>query len=85
MKFREAGTIILVVFISVCGLYTLAHKVKNGWVKEDNFVEEYVEHVIQDQTGIKLDLTPSDETGGFFQGVDLERLRERFAFEDDED
>jgi len=81
---KEVGTIILVVFVSVCGLYTLAHKVKKGWVKEDNFLEQYVEDVIESKTGVDLDLTPSDETGGFIQEIDWEKIQEMFDGDDEE-
>ena len=83
MKFREVGTIILVVFALSCGAYTLIHKFKTGFIKQDNFVEQYVEDVIEDKTGIDLDLTPSEETGGFLKEIDWEKIQELFSSEEE--
>jgi len=83
MKFREVGTIILVVFALSCGAYTLIHKFKAGFIKQDNFVEQYVEDVIEDKTGIDLDLTPSEETGGFLKEIDWEKIQELFSSEEE--
>lgn len=85
MKFRKKGTILLVIFVATCAGYTVLHKVKPGFVKPDNFVEEYVEGVIEAKTGVKLDFTPEEETGGFVQNIDWDRIREIFAFEDDDE
>jgi len=76
MKLREVGTIILVVFALSCGAYTLIHKFKAGFIKPDNFVEEYVEDVIEDKIGLDIDLTPSENTGGFLKEIDWDRIRE---------
>ena len=78
MKFRGVGTTLLVVFVSACGLYMLIHKVKPDFIKPDNFIEEYIEGIIQDKTGIKIDFTPEEETGGFLQEIDWDKIREMF-------
>lgn len=85
MKFREVGTILLAIFVVTCVSYSILHKVKPNFVKPDNFVEQYVEDVIEDKTGVELDFTPEEETGGLIQNVDWDRLRELLAFKDEED
>jgi len=88
MKLREVGTIILVVFALSCGAYTLIHKFKSNWIQEDNFVEQYVEDVVESKTGLDIDLTPEEETGGLVQNIDWNKVRElieRFGSGDDEE
>jgi len=51
-------------------------KLKPGIIKNDNPVEEFVEGIIHDATGVKIDTTPSEETGGFIQEFDVKNFGE---------
>ncbi len=58
MKMFELSVIVVVVIIGVCVLGGLLSTV---WLGKDNPVEEVAEKVIQEETGINIDLTPSSK------------------------
>ena len=58
MKMFELSVMVVVVIIGVCVLGGLLSTV---WLGKDNPVEEVAEKVIQEETGINIDLTPSSK------------------------
>lgn len=72
MKLYEGGSVVLII-IGVAALIGLASSYMLG---DDNPVEQYSEYMIESQTGVKIDLTPEDETGGFIQSVDWEKVQQ---------
>lgn len=57
MKFREAGTIIFIGVIAIAAAYAIFIKIKPGVLPEDSFVEEFIEEILEDQTGFDIDLS----------------------------
>lgn len=56
MKLCEGGTIIMVIVLTLLGLGGL---VSIKFLGHDNVVEEVVEQIIEKQTGLDIDLSPS--------------------------
>ena len=57
MKLREAGTIIIISFVIICGIAGVASRYITK--TEDGPAEEFCEDRIQDVTGYDIDLSPS--------------------------
>lgn len=56
MKLYEMGLVILISsLIALAGIGYLSQK----WLGDDNIIEEHVEEVIQDITGLDIDLSPN--------------------------
>lgn len=56
LMLRDAGSVILIVVVVVCGI---AGVVSNLWFGPDNHLEEISEEVIKNKTGVDVDLSPS--------------------------
>ena len=84
-KLNELISVFLVIIVLSCCSYTLLNKIKPKLIKQDNFVEQYVEDVIEDKTGVLIALTPDDATGGFLNNVDFEKLQNAWYLADEEE
>lgn len=73
MKLYEPFTAIFVAVIVVASAYAIFMKVKPGIIPEDNFIEEIIEDVLEDQTGWRLDITPNSPE-------EKARLKEDFGY-----
>ena len=73
MKLLEPFTAILVAVLVVAAAYGIFMEVKPGVLPEDNPLEEILEEVLADQTGVILDLTPHSPE-------QKERLREDLSY-----
>ncbi len=58
MKMFELSVIVVVVIIGVCVIGGILSTV---WLGKDTAIEEIAEKVIQEETGINIDLTPSSK------------------------
>lgn len=84
-RLNELTSIFLVIIVLSCCSYTLLNKIKPKLIKQDNFVEQYVEGVIEEKTGVLIDLTPDPDTGGFLNNVDFEQLKNAWDLADEEE
>ena len=73
MKLYEPFTAIFVGVIVVAAAYGIFMKVKPGVLPEDCIIEEMIEDILADQTGVILDLTPHSPE-------QKERLREDLSY-----
>ena len=55
MKMYELGTIIIVTVVSICIAAGLLSRI---WLGPDNIVEQEAEKIIEEETGIHIDLSP---------------------------
>ena len=58
MKFREAGTIIFIIFVSLCAISGVVSKY---WLGDDNVIEQAAEALIEQELGIEIDLSADTE------------------------
>lgn len=55
MKFYDVSLIIIGILVGICVLGGITSTI---WLGPDNPVEEVAEKIIEDETGLKVDLTP---------------------------
>ena len=60
MKLREASIIVILSIVLVC---VAAGLISTHFIGNDNPIEEVAEKIIEDQTGIPIDLSPQSPEG----------------------
>lgn len=58
MKLHDASIIIIISIIVLCAGYKIVKEIKPDIIEDDNLAEEILEDVLEDKTGISIDLTP---------------------------
>ena len=81
MKLREASILIalgIIAVVSAIGYFS--HKK----LENDNIVEQGAEEVVESITGVEVDFTPEEETGGFIQSINWEKFKQFLPINEEE-
>ncbi len=74
MKLRDGGLIIIGIIIAAAAVGYMSSK----WLGDDNKIEENCERIIYTNTGVNIDLSPTEgEEQGFIQDVEIDILHEK--------
>lgn len=58
MKLRDAGTLVFIIFVSLCAI---GGAVSKYWLDDENVIEELAEEILEQELGVSIDLSPSSK------------------------